>query len=85
MSTQIKNTLFRFMTMRAPELIDDSETKNHFVQIDETTEYAASHFLNGILNEPDGERKKQLQSFVSFESQNLKLKKKLVLLWAIHF
>lgn len=78
MSTQIKNTLFRFMTMRAPELIDDAETKNHFVQIDETTEYAASHFLNGILNEPDGERKKQLQSLaVSFESQNLKLKKEI--------
>lgn len=78
MSTQIKNTLFRFMTMRAPELINDAETKNHFVQIDETTEYAASHFLNGIINEPDGERKKQLKNLaLSFESQNLKLKKEI--------
>lgn len=78
MSTQIKNTLFRFMTMRAPELINDSETKNHFVQIDEETEYAASHFLNGILNEPNGERKKQLQSLVSsFENENLKSKKEI--------
>jgi hypothetical protein len=78
MSTQIKNTLFRFMTMRAPELIDDAESKTHFVQIDEETEYAASHFLNGILNQPNGERKKQLESLVSsFENQSLRSKKEI--------
>lgn len=78
MSTQIKNTLFRFITMRAPELIDDAESKTHFVQIDEETEYAASHFLNGILNQPNGERKKQLESLVSsFENQSLRSKKEI--------
>jgi len=78
MSTQIKNTLFRFMTMRAPELINDAETKKHFVQIDEETEYSASHFLSAIQSNPNSERKKQLQSLAaSFESKNLKLKKEI--------
>ena len=31
MSTEIKNTLFRFVTMRAPELSDDAQKENRFV------------------------------------------------------
>lgn len=48
MSTQIKNTLFRFMTMRAPELTGDEKTKTHFAQLIDVSEHLASHFIVGI-------------------------------------
>lgn len=31
MSTEIKNTLFRFVTMRAPELTDENSKEKRFV------------------------------------------------------
>jgi hypothetical protein len=36
MSTEIKNTLFRFVSMRAPELTDDNKSKDGFIFRDDT-------------------------------------------------
>lgn len=77
MSTQIKNTLFRFVTMRAPELINDEEVKNNFIQLAES-EYTKSHFLLGVLSNPNTARKELLQNLANgFENQNFKSKKEI--------
>lgn len=76
MSTQIKNTLFRFVTMRAPELINDDEIKNNFVQLAEEQEYYSSHFLSGILQNATAPRKEFLQNLASeFAGSSLNSKK----------
>lgn len=59
MSTPIKNTLFRFITMRAPELIDDTKVDLNFIQHPETvltpkpTTYQ-SPFLNALIPNEEG-------------------------------
>lgn len=72
-----KNTLFRFVTMRAPQLIEGDEVKNSFVKINED-EYSESHFLSGILNDESSNKKILLESLVStFSRGSIKSKKEL--------
>ncbi|WP_157485994.1 hypothetical protein [Flavobacterium sp. Leaf359] len=78
MSTQIKNTLFRFMTMRAPELTGDEKTKTHFAQLIDVSEHLASHFIVGIKQNTGVSKKALLQNLAAnFESQSLKSKKEI--------
>ena len=78
MSTQIKNTLFRFMTMRAPELTGDEKTKTHFAQLIDVSEHLASHFIVGIKQNTGISKKALLQNLAAnFESQSLKSKKEI--------
>lgn len=54
MSSEIKNTLFRFVTMRAPELVENSKVKSFFVSHpDDSTDKLAlstSVFINAIAH-----------------------------------
>ncbi|HEX9981611.1 MAG TPA: hypothetical protein VGB50_13705 [Flavobacterium sp.] len=59
MSTEIKNTLFRFVTMRAPELLESDQVKNYFVELPDM-ENEASQFLSAVDNIPQGMTKKEV-------------------------
>ena len=54
MSTEIKNTLFRFVTMRAPELSTENETNKGFIL---QLEAANGKFNNAITDKPAGKTK----------------------------
>lgn len=54
MNTEIKNTLFSFVTMRAPELADEKHKETRFVFRDENT---IGHFDNAVSNRPGGTSK----------------------------
>ena len=50
MSIKQKTDLFRFVTLRAPQLADENSKTIGFIYHPKPTD---SHFLNGIVNEPD--------------------------------
>lgn len=63
MSTEIKNTLFRFVTMRAPELSNEEGLKSRFVFMDpreNQTEVRA--FEDAVLNRPNTQTKWEAMS-----------------------
>lgn len=82
MSTQIKNTLFRFVTMRAPELIEKEKVEAGFVKHPEaektSNEVFQSSFLEQIARNPE-KNKNQLLKDVSKEYEAVALLKKEVL------
>lgn len=62
MKTEVKNTLYRFVTMRAPELLEKKEVDAAFVQhpeIKDNNESYDSEFLESLNPIPDGKTKKQ--------------------------
>lgn len=59
MSTEIKNTLFRFVTMRAPELLEKKDVDIRFIQHPDLNS-SASPFLTAIRQIPAGKTKKQI-------------------------
>lgn len=65
MSTEIKNTLFRFVTMRAPELIEKEEIIRLFVQ---HPDLGKSHYMQFFQNNPLASKKENLKN----ASANLK-------------
>lgn len=70
MSTEIKNTLFRFVTMRAPELLENDAVNQNFVKHPEadkdSLETFTSQFLNAAIHIPTGlTKKKTLENVVS--------------------
>ncbi|MGV7106002.1 hypothetical protein [Flavobacterium sp. U410] len=54
MSNEIKNTLFRFVSMRAPELSTENETNKGFIL---QPEAANGEFNNAIIDKPAGKTK----------------------------
>ncbi|TDP60084.1 hypothetical protein [Flavobacterium dankookense] len=84
MSTQIKNTLYRFITMRAPELLEQEKSNGLFVlhpeaQLDKS-ETMTSSFLKSVYNIPIGKTKKEvLQEAVDSFGNNAKKTKKSVI------
>lgn len=61
MSTKVKNTLYRFVTMRAPELLNKFEVDDSFVQHPEVREEALEYesvFLNALNPVPPNRDKK---------------------------
>jgi hypothetical protein len=52
MSTEIKNTLFRFVTMRAPELSDEKNITNRFLYRQDKPEGAVRSFDEAVLKKP---------------------------------
>lgn len=83
MSTEIKNTLFRFVTMRAPELLEEEKIQQKFVKHPEAekelTETFVSEFLQAIYHQAAGKTKQQSlkDALVSFQSTALKKKEEL--------
>ncbi|WP_445721338.1 hypothetical protein [Flavobacterium sp.] len=79
MSTQIKNTLFRFVTMRAPELIEKEKVESGFVKHPESekklNEVFQSSYLEQIARNPE-KNKNQLLKDVSKEYEVVALLKK---------
>lgn len=68
MSTEIKNTLYRFVTMRAPELVEQNIVVKSFVLHPESLfglESQTSVFLTNIHSIPEGKTKKQILFEVS--------------------
>ena len=47
MSTEIKNTLFRFITMRVPELLNEKSTDKNFVTYPKQN---YDKILNGVVD-----------------------------------
>lgn len=77
MSTEIKNTLFRFATMRAPQLIEDDKIEKFFVKHPEseksTPETFTSTFLSASVANSQISKKERLQNAaINFESQAIK-------------
>jgi len=63
MKTEIKNTLYRFITMRAPELQEKKVVDENFVQHPEVKDEVLSYesvFLESINPIPNGQTKKQV-------------------------
>ena len=82
MSTQIKNTLYRFVTMRAPELLEERKSKESFVlhpeeQLD-SSETIESLFLASVYSIPEGKTKKQVlqETAENFGNNNARKTKK---------
>lgn len=67
-----KNTLFRFVTMRAPELVEDADVKSKFVTLDDA-ELKTSHFMS-VLMKDSSENKADLRNNLasSFEDKAFK-------------
>lgn len=78
MSTEIKNTLFRFVTMRAPELIEKDEVAKNFVQHPEITKTPTdtfdSEFYGAVNAIPSGKTKKEFlkETATAFENEAAK-------------
>ncbi|MFD2917083.1 hypothetical protein [Psychroserpens luteus] len=75
MSTEIKNTLFRFVSMRAPELTDDNKSKDGFIFRDDTVK--KGDFDAAITNLTAGTSKWQAlktaaNSFTALSADNIK-------------
>lgn len=75
MSTEIKNTLFRFVTMRAPELLENDAVDQKFVKHPEAnknhSEIFTSQFLNASIHIPIGfTKRKALENVVSVIKKN---------------
>ena len=80
MSTQIKNTLFRFITMRAPELLEKDAVNKAFVthpETDEITENYMSVFLSELQATSDGKRNALKNATANFEDFALVKKEQL--------
>lgn len=83
MSTKIKNTLFRFATMRTPELLEDEKIKALFVRHPEEdkdlTAQFDSIFLQAAYHVPQGSTKKSAlnSTVLSFATNALKKDKSL--------
>jgi hypothetical protein len=82
MSTQIKNTLYRFVTMRAPELLEERKSKELFVLHPEAhrnpSETIKSFFLKSIYSIPEGKTKKEAlqETAENFDNSNARKTKK---------
>jgi len=72
MSTEIKNTLFRFVSMRAPEVLEKEQVNIRFVLHPDTAN-TQNYFLKAIKTIPAGKTKKQLinDTATNFNSQSL--------------
>ena len=83
MKTEIKNTLYRFITMRAPELVEKSIVATDFVSHPEIkgvlNEQYTSVFLNAINPIPSGETKRQVlqETATAFAVNSIKTRNKL--------
>lgn len=55
MSTELKNTLFRFVTMRAPELLEDDQIAGLFAELPKSL-WSSSHFIDPVRNVAGAER-----------------------------
>ena len=92
MSTEIKNTLFRFITMRAPELLNEKNTEKKFVTypkqnydkiskgVEPTLVYQSGFYIDAINTATSNETKKQILLRITkeFEIQSLKSKEEIV-------
>ncbi len=76
MSTEIKNTLFRFVTMRAPKLLEKEIIKKTFVQYPELKEGSKhlSLFLQAIKKPTEGKTKKEILISVANDFETISLK-----------
>lgn len=81
MSTEIKNTLFRFVTMRAPELLEDEKINKFFVSFPdlaimdgESSTPLANLFINAATEIPVGKTKTSnlIDTAASFEEEAVK-------------
>ena len=92
MSTEIKNTLFRFITMRAPELLNEKNTEKKFVTypkqnydkifkgVESNLVYQSGFYIDAINTATSNETKKQILLRITkeFEIQSLKSKEEIV-------
>lgn len=77
MSTEIKNTLFRFATMRAPQLIEDDKIEKFFVKHPESEKQPSDTYTSAFLSAANAvsttPKKERLQdTAISFETQSIK-------------
>ena len=80
MSTQIKNTLFRFVTMRAPELLEKEAVDKTFVrhpEMEVNTETYKSVFLSQLQESTEGKRTALKEASGNFENLALQRKEQL--------
>nr|WP_294939060.1 hypothetical protein [uncultured Flavobacterium sp.] len=76
MSTEIKNTLFRFVTMRSPELLEQDQIVKSFVTLPEFTSLEAptNSFMNVAADVPSGKTKAKAlaEAAATFEDKSIK-------------
>ncbi|MVO10523.1 hypothetical protein GOQ30_15220 [Flavobacterium sp. TP390] len=81
MSTQIKNTLFRFVTMRAPELLEKETIDKSFVkhpELDGINQTFTSAYLSDMQTASQGKRVSLESTTASFETNAVEKKEQLV-------
>jgi len=80
MSTKVKNTLFRFVTMRTPELVDQEKINDFFVKHPESvlSSYveSTSLFLNPISNLGLNQSRKMYWPLLQFPLPKIALRKR---------